>query len=98
MRGGSLWWWSCYAGGYVISVDRGLGDVGFPLPPEHGWETLLSADIQKQREAVILGVLDSSAAELLGDLAVSFLKIGIVGILRIFYVTLESLLFRVDIL
>ena len=85
-----------HAGGYVVGIDDGLGDVGFTLPPEHGGKLLLSADVEEQGEAVILGVFDCSAAELLGDLAVGFLDIGVVGVLSIFDVALESLGLVVD--
>jgi hypothetical protein len=93
---GSLRRRSCDAGSYVVGIDGGLGDIGFTLPPEHGGKLLLSADVQEQGEAVILGILNRSAAELLGDLAVRFLDIGVVGVLSIFDVALESLGFVVD--
>jgi len=93
---GSLRRRSCDAGGYVIGIDGGLGDIGFALPPEDGGKLLLATDVEEQGEAVILGVFDCSAAELLGDLAVRFLDIGVVGILSVFNVALESLGLVVD--
>ena len=79
------------AGGYVVGIDGGLGDVCFTLPPEHGGKLLLSTDVEEESEAVILGVFHCSAAELLSDLAVGFLDIGVVGVLSIFDIALESL-------
>ena len=88
---------SCYAGSYVVRVDDGLGDIGAALPPEDGGKLLLSgAFVEQDGEAVILGILDCSAAELLGDLAVGFLDIGVVRVLGIFDVALESLGLVVD--
>jgi hypothetical protein len=87
---------SCYAGRYVVGIDGGLGDVGFTLPPEDGGKLLLSADVEEESEAVILGILDSGSAELLSDLAVGFLDIGVVGVLSIFDIALERLSFVVD--
>jgi hypothetical protein len=93
---GSLRRRSWDAGGYVVGIDDGLGDIGAALPPEDGGKLLLAAFIQQEGEAVILGILNRSAAELLGDLAVGFLDIGVVGVLSIFDVALESLGLVVD--
>jgi len=87
---------SCDAGGYVVGINRGLGDVGFTLPPEDGGKLLLSADVEEEREAVLLGILDCRAAELLRDLAEDFLDIGVVGVRGIFDIALESLGLVID--
>ena len=96
MRSRSGWSGSGYAGGHVVGVDGCLCDVGLLLPPEDGGKLLLSADVEEQREAVVLSILDSGATELLGDLAVGFLHVAVVGGLGIFYIALESLLLGVD--
>jgi hypothetical protein len=93
---GSLRRGSGDAGGYVVGIDGGLRDVGFTLPPEDGGKLLLSADVEEESEAVVLGILDSGSAELLSDLAVGFLDVGVVGVLRIFDVALKGLCLVVD--
>ncbi len=88
---------SGYAGRYVVGIDSGLGDVGFTLPPEDGGKLLLCIpDVQEEGEAVILGILDRGAAELLSDLAEGFLDVGVVGVLSIFDIALEGLCLVVD--
>jgi hypothetical protein len=82
----------------VVSVDNGLGDVHLGLVKPEDGVALLAVLIKKEGKAIFLGILDGFAADLLGDLAVSFLKVALVGILGVFGVALESLLLDVDIL
>ena len=91
-RGG----WCSYTGCEVVGVDDGLGDVGLLLPPEDGGELLLAADVEEEGEAVVLGILDGGATELLGNFTVGFLDIAVVGGLGLFDVALEGFLLGVD--